>query len=122
MYRLAEDRHQEYNEQFQRMEQQLAALGVQQRSPQPRRIQQQAVPLLEQAAAAAAAPPLPPVPPPSRQIINASPSPQRQQDEQDLVTGKAPPPSKFSGKMEKLEGWLLQMDNYFTITRIRNER
>src|SRR5437868_6526956 len=56
MYRLAEDRHQEYNELFQRMEKQLAALGVQQRSPQPRRIQQQAVPLLEQAAAAAAPP------------------------------------------------------------------
>src|SRR5207253_5614455 len=102
-------------------EEQLARLGVQPHSPQPRTPQRRAVPQLEQAAAAAA-PQLPPVPPPSRQIINVSPSPHREQDEQDMVAGKAPPPSKFGGKMEKLEGWLLQMDDYFTITRTRNER
>src|SRR5207302_1260894 len=100
-HRIAEERHQEYNQRFAGIEAQLARLGVQPHSPQPRTPQRQAVPQLEQAAAAGA-PPLPPVPPPSRQIIDVSPSLQRQQDEPDMVAGKAPPPSKFSGKMEKL--------------------
>src|SRR5437868_14271315 len=39
-----------------------------------------------------------------------------------MVAGKALPPSKFGGKMEERGGWLLQMDDYFTITRTRNER
>ena len=55
-------------------------------------------------------------------MINVSPSPHREECEQDVVVGKALPPSQFSGKMEKLEGWLLQMDDYFTITRTQNER
>ena len=38
-----------------------------------------------------------------------------------MVAGKAQPPSKFQGNMKDLEGWILQMDDYFTITQIRNE-
>src|SRR5205807_1386025 len=120
-HRIAEEHHQAYDQRFAAIEQQLTRLGVQPHSPQPRVPRGRAVPQLEEAAAAAA-PPAPPVPPPSRQIIDVLPSPHRPQDEPDMVAGKAPPPSKLSGKMEKLEGWLLQMDNYFTITRTRNER
>lgn len=127
------NRHQEYSERFTRIEASLARLGVQPQappvqSPQPHRQQHQAVQLLEQGVAAA--PPAPPVPPPSRHIINASPSPPpepRQQQrrrpvEDDMVPGKAPPPGKFKGKMEELEGWILQMEDYFTITRTHHEQ
>ena len=38
-----------------------------------------------------------------------------------MVAGKAPPPSKFRGNMKDLEGWILQMDDYFTITQTHNE-
>ena len=38
-----------------------------------------------------------------------------------MVAGKAPPPAKFRGNMKDLEGWILQMDDYFTITQTRNE-
>ena len=40
----------------------------------------------------------------------------------DVIAGKAPPPSKFNGNRERLEGWLLQVTAYFTITGTRNER
>ena len=39
-----------------------------------------------------------------------------------MIGGKAPPPSKFNGNRERLEGWLLQVTAYFTITGTRNER
>ena len=39
-----------------------------------------------------------------------------------MIAGKAPLPSKFNGNRERLEGWLLQLTDYFTITGIRNER
>ena len=38
-----------------------------------------------------------------------------------MVAGKAPPPSKFRGNMKHLEGWILQMDDYFTITQTCND-
>ena len=39
-----------------------------------------------------------------------------------MIAGKAPPPSKFNGNRARLEGWLLQLTDYFTITGIWNER
>lgn len=39
-----------------------------------------------------------------------------------MIAGKAPSSYKFNGNIERLEGWLLQLTNYFTNTGIRNER
>ena len=39
-----------------------------------------------------------------------------------MIAGMAPPPSKFNGNREPLEGWLLQVTAYFTITGTRNDR
>ena len=68
----------------------------------------------------------PPPSPPQHQIYNAEPSPPpriRQSDnDDDMIAGKAPPPSKFNGNRERLEGWLLQVTAYFTSTGTRNER
>ena len=92
-------------------------------SLQPHQVQYQAVPLLEQGAATAGPPPTP-VLPPSRHVyhITPSPPPQHQRSYQpEMVAGKAPPPSKFRGNMKGPEGWILQMDDYFTITQTRNE-
>jgi hypothetical protein len=122
LYNTMERRHQEYEQRFTRMEEQLARLQVQPHSPQPRNQRQHAVHLLEQAAANG--PPLPPVPPPSRFIANATPSPppQRRNQHEDWVAGKAPTPLAFDGSKDSLEGWLLQMDDFFTITTITNEQ
>ena len=38
-----------------------------------------------------------------------------------MVAGNAPLPSKFRVNMTDLEGWILQMDDYFTITQTHNE-
>ena len=38
-----------------------------------------------------------------------------------MEAGKARPPSTLQGHVKDLEGWILQMDDYFTITQIRNE-
>ena len=38
-----------------------------------------------------------------------------------MVADKAPPLSKFWGNMKLLEEWILQIDDYFTITQIQNE-
>ena len=69
---------------------------------------------------------LPPPSAPRHQIYNAEPSPpprRRQPDNDDnMIAGKAPPPSKFNGNRERLQGWLLQVTAYFTITGTRNER
>ena len=68
----------------------------------------------------------PPTSPPQHQIYNAEPSPpphRRQPDNDDeMIAGKAPPPSKLDGHRERLQGWLLHVTTYFTITGIRNER
>ena len=123
IYNTMEFRHQKSKQRFLSIEAQLARLGMNPQAPivlssQPHRAQYQAVPLLEQGAAAAGPPP-PPVPPPSRHVYNASPSPPPQRYpcyQPDLVAGKAPPPSKFRGNMKDLEGWILPMDDSFTIT------
>ena len=33
-----------------------------------------------------------------------------------MIAGKAPPLSKFNGNSERLQGWLLQVTAYYTIT------
>ena len=38
-----------------------------------------------------------------------------------MVEGKAPQPAKFRRNMKDLEGWILQMYDYFTITQTLNE-
>ena len=38
-----------------------------------------------------------------------------------MAAPKAPPPSKFHSNMKDLEGSIMQMDNYFTITQTHNE-
>ena len=128
IYNTLESRHQKCKQRFASIEAQLARLGMNPQaatvqSPQPHRIQYHAVPLLEQGVAIVGPPP-PPVPPLSRHVYNASPSPPPQRYpryQPDMVAGKAPPSSKFRGNMKDLEGWMLQMDDYFTITQTRNE-
>ena len=70
------------------------------------------------------APPLPS--PPQHQIHNAEPSPPprgwQPDNDDDMIAGKVPPPSKFNGNRERLEGWLLQVTGYFTITGTKTER
>ena len=34
-----------------------------------------------------------------------------------MVASIAPPPAKINGDIKNLEGWILQMDNYSTITQ-----
>ena len=123
-----ESRHQNSEQCFARIEAHLARPAVNSpapivQAPQPHQVQYQAVPLLEQGATREGPPP-PPVPPPSRHVYNANPSapPQRYLRYQpDMVAGKAPPPSKFRGNMKDLEGWILQMDDYFTMTQTCNK-
>jgi len=64
--------------------------------------------------------PPPPPPPEAQQPAPPPPlSPQRQNND-DMVAGKAPLPGKFSGDRDQLEGWILQMDDYFVVIKIRN--
>jgi len=37
-----------------------------------------------------------------------------------MVAGKAPLPGKFTGDTDQLEGWILQMNDYFVVIKIRN--
>ena len=68
----------------------------------------------------------PPASTPQHRIYNAEPSPplrKRQPDNNnDIIAGTAPPPSKFNGNRERLEGWLLLVTAYCTITVNRDER
>ena len=92
--------------------------------PQPERPQVQVEQLEAIAGQYLGAPP--PLSPPQHQTYNAEPSPpphRRQPDYDDnMIAGKAPPPSKFYGNRERLQGWLLHVTAYFTITGTRNER
>ena len=62
-----------------------------------------------------------PPPPPTRphQLLEAL-TPALQPQYTNKVAGKAPPPGKFSGDRDLLEGWLLQLEEYFNITLTRN--
>jgi len=63
----------------------------------------------------------PPLPLPDVQPLAPPPLPSpRGQNNDDMVSGKAPLPGKFSGDRDQLEGWILQMDDYFVVTKIRN--
>jgi len=63
----------------------------------------------------------PPLPPPEvQQPAPPPPRSPRGQNNDDMVAGKAPLPRKFSGDRDQLEGWILQMDDYFMVTKIRN--
>ena len=53
--------------------------------------------------------------------LNEQPPQRYSRYQPDMVAGKAPPTSKFLGNMKDLEGWMLQMEDYFTITQTRNE-
>ena len=67
-------------------------------------------------------PPPPPPPDEQQQAPPPPPSPHRAlQIDDDMVAGKAPIPGKFSGDRDQLEGWILQMDDYFVVTKIRNQ-
>ena len=124
-----------------RLEQRIAALEQQPVRPQPQQgrtnflVQQ----LEEIAAAAAVATPPPPPPLPDNQNPPPSPSPPQDPPPPPLRTppqnsppppppdnqmraGKASPPSKFSGDTNVLEGWILQMDEYFLITMITRKQ
>jgi len=64
-----------------------------------------------------------PPPPPLPDVQQPAPPPPlspRHQSNDDIVAGKAPLPSKFSRDKDQLEGWILQMDDYFVITKTRN--
>ena len=39
-----------------------------------------------------------------------------------MVAGKAPLPAKYCSDIKHLEEWILQMDDYFTITQTRNKQ
>jgi len=121
-----EQRHSKYKARFKNIERFLSHLKLQPHSTWPRNQRQHIVQSLENRTAAAAGPPTPPVPAPSLSIINVSPSSpakhwQFWQQQENWVAGKAPTPQAFGGKQEELEGCLLQMDNFFTITLITNE-
>ena len=92
--------------------------------PPPERPQVQVEQLEAIAGQYLGAPPPPSLP--QHQIYNAEPSPppRRTQpdNDDDMIAGEAPPPSKFNGNRERLKGWLLQVTAYFTITGTRNER
>ena len=67
-----------------------------------------------------ARPPPQEVPSVSRYVYNVIPFPlyQQQQDYYlEMVAGKAPAPAKLHEDKKKLKGWILPMDNYFTITQ-----
>ena len=113
-----------YERRFASIEERLGQLELRPLMPQPERPQVQVEQLEAIAGQYLGAPP--PPSPPQHQIYNAEPSPsprrRRQNNDDDMIAGKAPPPSKFNGNRERLEGWLLQLTDYFTITGIRNER
>ena len=54
------------------------------------------------------------------QLLEAlTPAPQPEHTNE--VAGKAPPTGQFSGDRDLLQGWLLQLEEYFNITLTRNE-
>ena len=93
-------------------------------SPQPHRVQYQAVLLLEPRAATTGPPPLS-VPPLSRHIYNVTPflpSQHQGRYQLEMVAGKVLPPAKFHSYMKNMKAWILEMNNYFTIIQTCNEQ
>ena len=123
-YNRGREWHTAYERRFASIEERLGQLELRPLMPQPERPQIQVEQLEAIAGQYLGAPP--PPSPPQHQIYNAEPSPpprRRQRDNDDeMIAGKAPPPSKFNGNLERLEGSLLQVPAYCTITGTRNER
>ena len=113
-----------YERRFSSIAERLGQLELRPLMPQPERPQVQVEPLEAIAGQYLSAPP--PPSPPQHQIYNAEPSPplrrREPHNDDDMIAGKAPPPAKFNGNRERLEGWLLQVTTYITITGTRNER
>jgi len=64
-----------------------------------------------------------PTPPPSpdvQQLVPPLPVSLRGQNNDDIVAGKAPFPSKYSRDIDQLEGWILQMGDYFVVIKVEN--
>ena len=123
-----ETRHPTSEQGFTSIEVQLARLGMNPQAPivqslQPHRVQYQAVRLLEQGATAAGPSPLA-VPPPLRHVYNVTPAPPPQHQrcyQLKMVADIALQHAKFHGDMKIVEGWMLQMNDYFTIIQTQNE-
>ena len=65
------------------------------------------------------------VPPLSRHVLNVKPSPPPQQQTlyySEMVAAKALLPAKFCADMKNLEGWILQIDDYFIIIQTHNKQ
>ena len=92
-------------------------------SPHSYCMQHTAIRLLEQGATATG-PLQPPIPPLPRHISNVTQSSPHQQQcyQPEMVASKAPPPAKFCGDMINLEGWILWVDDYFTIMQTDNKQ
>ena len=120
------NRGREWNAAYKRrvtsIEERLGQLELRPLMPQPERPQVQVEQL--EAIAGPYSGAQPPPSPPQHQIYNAEPAPppRRRQphNDNDMIAGKAPPPSKFNGNRERLKGWLLQVTAYFTITGTSN--
>ena len=113
-----------YERRFTSIEVRLGQLELRPLMPQPERPQVQVEQL--EAIAGQYVGAAPPLSPPQHQIYNTEPSPpsRRRQPHTDdnMVAGMAPPPSKCNGNRERLEGWLLHVTAYFTVTVTRNDR
>ena len=113
-----------YKRQFANIEERLGQVELRPLMLQPERPQVHIEQLEANAGQYLGAPP--PPSPPQHQIYNAEPSPPpgriQPYNDDDMIAGNTAPPSKFNGNGEQLEGWLLQVTAYFTITDIRNER
>jgi len=118
LYEESQRHHTVYTEEFRKIKPRLHQLEV--RGPLP---QHQQEPSTQTTGTGFIPPPPPPpeapVPPPR------SPTPERvgrHYDDDDIISGKAPLPTKFNVNRDALEGWVLQLEEYFIITSVRNER
>jgi len=114
----ANRRHDEYLAHFKNIKRRLATVEGNPVAPQPLSPPANLQQLTLQAAQIQ--PPPPPPPDVQQPAPPLPPSPQSQNND-DMVAGKAPIQEKFSGDRDQLEGWILQMDDYFVVTKIRNQ-
>jgi len=113
----ANHHHDEYLARFRNIERRLATVEGNPLAPQPLSPPANLQQLTLQATQMQ---PPPPPPPEVQQPAPPPPLSPRGQNNDDMVTGKAPLSGKFSGDRDQLEGWILQMEVYFVVTKIRN--